>query len=243
MHAQIAVLLELQDIDQRLVELHEQLNRYPRTWEEMKARVVKKTAAYEEAVADRTNRAAERKRIEQDLRLSSDKLKQYQTQQMMVKTAKELTAIGNQIDNLKKTMARLEERGEEILSTEKTVGEKIASAEAELKDIKERARAERDRIRDQVAAKKNEIAQLEGSRGRVLARVDQGLMAIYERTRKRWPSNAVVSVRGGSCTGCNYALLPDSLVKLHAEQDIVSCDTCNRILSHDETFVPAGQQA
>lgn len=243
MHAQIAVLLELQDIDQRLAELHDQLNRYPQTWEEMKARVLKKTAARDEAVAERANRDAERKRIEQDLRLGSDKLKQYQTQQMMVKTAKELAAISNQIDSLRKSVTRMEERGEEILNTEKAVAEKIEKAEAELKDIKERARVERDRIRDQVAAKKNEIERLESDRKKVLARVEPSSMAIYDRVRKRWPSNPVVPVRGGSCTGCNFALLPNRLVVVHTDNEIVTCDTCGRIFSHDETFVPAGQAA
>ncbi len=239
MHPQIALLIDLQDVDLRLGELQGQLNRYPQTWEETKSKLLKKTRSLEAAQTEQTNRVEEKKKIEQDLRASCDKLKQYQAQQMMVKTAKELTAISAQIDGLKTAIQRLEGRGEEILSTEEDIRTRVEAAEKDVTEFREKARKERDRIREQVSTKTVEMKKLEKEREGLVPRIDESARDLYEKTRKRWPDDPVVSVRNGSCTGCNFAVLPNRLVALHLDEDILRCDHCGRILSHDETFVPA----
>ncbi len=239
MHPQIALLIDLQDVDQRLARLQDQLNRYPGIWAEMKGKLVKKVGALEAIVSDEQNRTEEKKHIEQDLRASSEKLKQYQAQQMMVKTAKELTALSAQIESIKKAIQRMEERGEEILANEAELRERIETSTVEVDELKARARKERDRIRDQVAAKTAEIEKLEKERASLLPGIEAGALDLYEKTRKRWPEDPVVPVRNGSCTGCHFAVLPNRLVVLHLDEDVLRCDHCGRILSHDETFVPA----
>jgi predicted nucleic acid-binding Zn-ribbon protein len=241
-HPQIALLLELQEVDQEIGQLQAQLNRYPVIWEEVKAELRKKTARVEEQRAMQERRHVERRKTEQDLRISSEKLRQYQSQQMLVKTGKELTAISGQIDTLKKTIARLEERGLQILEEDPQLAERIAAAEAELGVAKEHARTERERIRQQVAAKKDRIEFLRGERDKILPKLAQDALGLYERVRLRWPERPVVPVRNGSCTGCNFALLPNKLVDLHKNDALQVCDNCGRILSEDETYQPDQQQ-
>src|SRR5690606_26627202 len=139
---------------ERLYQLQEELNRYPSVWEDIKNRLKKKQDAWQKAVTTFEDRSAERRRIEQDLRISSEKLKQYQAQQMMVKTARELTALNNQMEGLKKSIARMEERAHELLNSDESLGEQLRTSEAEVRDYKEKAKSERERIRDQVNKKK-----------------------------------------------------------------------------------------
>ncbi|MDK2972679.1 MAG: uncharacterized protein PWP23_2434 [Candidatus Sumerlaeota bacterium] len=241
-HPQISLLLELQEIDSETGQLQQQLNRYPVIWEETKAELRKKTEKVEELHSTIEKRMAERRKTEQELRLSTEKLKQYQSQQMLVKTGKELTAISAQIDSLKKTIARLEERGMQLLEEDPQLNEKTIAAEAELAEAKERARTERNRIRDQVTKKKQRIDALQKARAKTVPKIDAPSLELYERVRKRWPDNPVVPVRNGSCTGCNYALLPNRLVELHRNDSLFQCDHCSRILSEDETFQPVEQE-
>lgn len=236
MFPDVAQLLEIQEMDQEAHTLQEQLNQYPAIWDEMKKELRRKTVAVETLRNAEEERRKERVRIEQDLRLSSDKLKQYQAQQMMVKTGKELNAIGAQIETLKKTIARLEERGIALLEEDGQSADKIAKAEEELAEVKERARKERDRIRDQVAAKKERLTAVKADRDRAVTKVSEGSMKCYERVRARHPVNPVVSVRNGSCAGCNFQVLPHRLVEVHKGDQIIYCDNCGRILSEDESF-------
>ncbi len=239
----IATLLEIQEIDQQLAELQHQLNRYPTIWDEVKTDLRRKTEKLEAAKQAKTNYDSERKKTERDLRINSEKLKQYQTQQMMVKTSKELSAISAQIDNVKKIIARLEEKAIGLLDQNENIAAGIGKAEVELNEAKARAKKERERIREQVASKKQQIDNYTNDRGALIGKVSSGSLALYERTRNRWSNDPIVPVRSGSCTGCHFALLPNRLVEVHQEESIIFCDHCGRILSHDETFVPVAEEA
>jgi predicted nucleic acid-binding Zn-ribbon protein len=241
MNAKMARLLDLQDIDRQLYELQEQLNNYPTVWEDMKKKLRRRQEEFDKAQTAHQDRTAERTRIEQELRLSADKMKQYQAQQMIVKTPKEYEALNAQMDNLKKNMIRLEERATDLLDTDSASKEVLEKAEADLNGMKVKAREERERIRDQVNKKKQLQEKLTKEREEVRKQVDPELLRLYEQTRRRWELDPVVPVRQGSCTGCHFAVLPNRLVVLHCDTETLTCDNCGRIFSHDETFVPAEQ--
>lgn len=236
-HPEIDLLLELQEMDREIMQLQDALNRYPAMWEEVKEGLRTKTAKVDSLEAAESERMGERRKVEQELRLSMEKLKQYQAQQMLVKTGKELTALSQQIDALKRAIGRLEERGVALLE-ETGQREELEKARAALAEAKAFARTERDRIRDQVNTKKQRIEVLRRDRVAVAARVSAETLEQYELTRNRWQENPVVSVRSGSCTGCHYTVLPNKLVDLHKGEEIHRCDHCGRLLSYDESFQP-----
>lgn len=233
-------LVDLQEIDSQVVEIQGQLNQYPRIWDEVKIELRKLTEEAEAATKAHADRAAERKRIEQDLRISSDKLVNYQAQQMMVKSSKELTAINNQIDSLKKTIARLEEQGLAILNSEDEVTARIESTAKAVAEAKAKAKVERERIRKQVDSKTRQLETLRADRDKIAGKVSPDSLETYERVRRRWPVNPVVAVRNRSCTGCQWQILPQKMVELHQAEHLALCDNCGRILSEDQT--PAEEQ-
>ncbi len=241
MNEQIRHLVEIQNLDNEIVELQDQINRYPGIWDEIKKDLARKTDAVEIAGKAIVSHEEERRKLEQEMRLAGEKLMSYQAQQMMVKTSKELTAITNQIDGLKKRIDRLQELGTSLLSNDESVKSRVGEAEAALSAAKARAKEERERIRGQVNSKKDRIAHLGAARARLAGKVDADFVKRYEHVRGRWDTNPIVPVRNGSCTGCHFALLKNSLVELHRETGVVYCDNCGRILSEDETFVATVQ--
>src|SRR5262245_43677967 len=129
MNSEISLLLDLQQIDQEWLELQDQLNRYPGIWDEVKDALRKKTEVVDQAKSAVEDHNKERQRIEKELRSTTEKLKKYQAQQMMVKTSKELTAINAQIDTLKKTITRLEELGLALIEKDESVKKRVAEEE------------------------------------------------------------------------------------------------------------------
>ena len=243
MYPEVQALLELQELDRERIELQDQLNQYPGIWEEVKSSLRARQEEYDRAEAAAANYQGDRRRIEQELRLSSEKLKKYQAQQMQVKTSKEFGAISNQIEALRKNIARLEEQGLELINREQEIKDRKVATEASLHEAKTEARTERERIRVQVNEKKKRLTALEKERGRVAGRVDGEALRLYERIRGRWPMDPVVSVRNGSCMGCHFAILPNALVALHKESAIEMCENCGRILSEDETYLAERAEA
>ncbi|MCB2153341.1 hypothetical protein KQI84_00515 [bacterium] len=228
--------MELQELDREMIELQEQLNQYPGIWEEVKATLRAKQDEFDQADAAAKSYHGDRRRIEQELRLSSEKLKKYQVQQMQVKTSKEYGAISNQIEALRKNIQRLEEQGLELINQEQAIKDNQGVTEKALGEAKADARTERERIREQVNDKKKRLNSLQKDRDKVAAKVDDEALRLYERIRNRWPLDPVVGVRNGSCMGCHYAILPNPLVALHKDAGIETCENCGRILSEDETY-------
>ena len=243
MHPEVHSLLELQELDREMIELQEQLNRYPGIWEEVKEGLRAKQEEFDVAEAADRNYHGDRRRIEQDLRLSSEKLKKYQIQQMQVKTSKEYSAISNQIETLRKSITRLEEQGLDLINREQEIKDRKASTQEALTAAKAQARAERERIRVQVNDKKKRLGSLQSARTKKTNKVDDEVLVLYERIRSRWPADPVVSVRNGSCMGCHFAVLPNGLVAIHKETGIESCENCGRILSEDETYLAERAEA
>lgn len=233
-------LVDLQEIDSQIVEIQGQLNLYPRIWDEVKTELRQLTEAAEAAAKANQDRAAERKRIEADLRNSTEKLIKYQAQQMLVNSAKELTAINNQIESMKKSIQRLEEQGLAILNSEDDLKARIESTGKAVSEAKAKAKTERERIRKQVDAKTKQLETLKAEREKTARKVSAPSLETYERVRRRWAVNPVVPVRNRSCTGCQWQILPQKMVELHQAEHLALCDNCGRILSEDQT--PAEEQ-
>jgi len=60
--------------------------------------------------------------------------------------------------------------------------------------------------------------------------VDLGVRARYERLAKSRGENVLVGVEHGVCGGCHMKLPPQTLVACQSDQDLVTCNSCGRIL-------------
>ena len=77
---------------------------------------------------------------------------------------------------------------------------------------------------------KKELVSLEANRGELAQAVDPGVRSKYERLFKQKGQNVVVGIQHGVCGGCHMQLSRATVVTCQAEQEIVSCINCGRIL-------------
>jgi predicted nucleic acid-binding Zn-ribbon protein len=243
MHPEVAQLLEVQILDREAIELQEQLNRYPGVWEQIKKKVGGLKAALEKAEGELDRHQKERKRIEQRLRLYTEDLRRNQAQQSKIKTPREYEAISKQIELLKTRISQLEEQGMSLLTKDDEVAKAVDVAKEAMKKGEELYHSEKNRIRGQFNEKKQRLDEIAAERARMVKEISPEAMEHYERINKRHPGSAIASVRGGSCTGCNFQLLSGVRIAMHSSDEIKSCETCDRILSHDEDYVPVEQQS
>lgn len=234
MHHAIHLLLEIQEVDQRITELQNQLNRYPQLWEEMKSELKKRTDQLEKAKSLEVNLAKERRSIAENTKLKNERLKKYNEQKMQVTNTRELNAVDSQIDSIRKELNFSEERDADLKLQEEENVKTLLVAEDTLEKLKQKAVVERDRIRKLVGQKTKELELLKKDREKFIAKADPDSLKTYEAVRKRWPENPLVAVRTGSCTGCYFALLPNRLIEVHLGSLLLTCDNCGRILSEDE---------
>ena len=75
-----------------------------------------------------------------------------------------------------------------------------------------------------------ELAELVSNREQLLLAVDDVARSRYERLLKNKGATVVVGVQHGVCGGCHMRLPAQILVSTQANQELVTCINCGRIL-------------
>jgi predicted nucleic acid-binding Zn-ribbon protein len=123
---------------------------------------------------------------------------------------------------LEEVEKEIESRAEEINTLDQKRAEAIAGFEAEI---------ERDRA---------ELTRVEGGRDDVFKTLPANLAAVYNRLAQRSRDGiAVAEVINGACSACFMALRPQMLVEVKRGEQIITCESCTRILY----FAPADTAA
>ena len=132
-----------------------------------------------------------------------------------------------------------ETRREGVASRETEIAKLVEAIEAKKKILQERAndvQGVRDTVQKDVDAAQlrmaeiqGKIGELRGERDRLAGEVRPEILKRYGGIRIR-RGLAVVSVRNGTCQGCNMNIPPQLFNILQRGNSIEVCGSCNRII-------------
>ena len=231
---QIKILKQLQAVDAELFQCRKVQKQKPRELEQVTAEVAAQTAKVKLADDRLKSLQLSQKEKEVELQTHEASVKKLQGQLFQVKTNKEYSAMQREIGTLKADNSMLEEtilkRFEEI---------DVASQERQreqrlLAEHQERLRREQQRIEQELAALAEQMAQLEKRRQTILPDVPQPTLVTYERILSIRDGLALVPLISESCGGCHRRLPPQVINQVYLQADLVTCESCNRILYSDE---------
>ena len=83
---------------------------------------------------------------------------------------------------------------------------------------------------DTVVRLKRELEELNSDYDRLAEAVEEGVRERYVRLRKQRGATTVVGVDRGICGGCHMKLPMQVVLSCQAQQEIVTCPNCGRIL-------------
>lgn len=230
MNEQLQPLKELTTLDASLVQLQEQLSRYPAMLARLEAAeaALRKTIAEAGATMESTLR--ERRQAEKEVATLEAQIRKYHLQQSTVKTNKEYQAITLEIDNLRARIDQWETSGLEKLEAEEAIQHRQKEGAAQLARIQAENDAERERIQTQIKEKTERVERLKGERGRHLATLPDDLRELYEALNQRFPGSAVVPLEGETCGGCHWTLVAQTCQHVRAGRELIRCEHCHRWL-------------
>jgi len=123
------------------------------------------------------------------------------------------TSIVETVEKIEAVEKEIEDRAEEISSFEQKRGEALSAFDAE------------------VAESKSKLEGALSERGKVFATLPAQLASVYNRLVQRSRDGiAVAEVRGGSCSACFMTLRPQIQVEVRKGDEIITCESCTRIL-------------
>lgn len=227
---QIKILIELQGLDSQIFMLEDRLEAIPESIKEMDEQFKEKTAGLKKIEDGVKALLLKRKEKEGELEAKEQSVKKFHTQQNLVKTNKEYSALEEEIGRARADGSILEEEIIKMLDQIDAENQKAAKEKEFLKAEELRMNAEKKRLDDEAKAVGCELEKLKGRRAELAAGVDKTLLPKYERLIKNKDGLAIVGVVSEACQGCFRILPPQVINEIRMNQELVFCEHCARIL-------------
>jgi predicted nucleic acid-binding Zn-ribbon protein len=115
---------------------------------------------------------------------------------------------------------------EQLDAATREANEVSKSTATMLKDVE----LARTALADKETRLKKELQDLKSDYSRLEEAVDEGVRDRYIRLRKQRGASTLVGIDRGICGGCHMKLPMQLVLSCQAQQELVSCTNCGRIL-------------
>lgn len=227
---EVESLLVVQNRDQKIQALQQELAKIPRD----KARAEDKLSSDKQAVADAKKAVQDNevaiKNIELDAATRRDTISKLKVQQFETKKNDEYTALGEEvirygemIDELETQELELMEKADELKSAHadavSALGETQKVVDQDISALEEKGKQSQARLEE-----------LQAERALLVQKVDDSLVALYDRLLKSKGNDPVAPLKGSQCGGCHMKVTASTVVNVQAEKAVAQCENCGRIL-------------
>jgi predicted nucleic acid-binding Zn-ribbon protein len=162
---------------------------------------------------------------------------------MAVKTNEQLHAMQHQMKAVEEDIGRQEERVLVSMMAADEINANIKKAEAALKAAQGKVASERAAIEHDVKAQQAALTECNAARQAVIAAMDsKGAVDTFIRVAKV-RGTAVARAEGERCTVCQVRLRPAVFATVRTNDQIVQCDSCQRILYYVPPVAPGAPAA
>jgi uncharacterized protein len=229
-HSELEQLLILQDREQKIRQIQIEIETVPLRRKSLEAQLAESKASVE-TLRQRVRQAeVDRKKLELDVGIRAESVSRLKTQQYQTRKNDEFQAIGHEIERYENEIRKIEDDELELM----VLADKI---KADLAAEETKAAATRDSIARQTAdldekskALESQLQGLTTERSNLATKIDEDLLAGFERLFKSKGDAAVVAIEHGVCTGCHMKVTTATAAGVKAGKEIVSCENCGRIL-------------
>jgi predicted nucleic acid-binding Zn-ribbon protein len=239
MDADLERLIALQKLDSAAHEAERALATEPERLKGIEAKLEAaraRVAAAKDQVAENQNA---RRALEKELSVHQGRLSKFREQAMAVKTNQEYHAIQHEITFAQTEIKKLEDGMLELMMAADELTAAVKAADAALAAEQKVADAEKKALTAEHDTMRAALERLKAERVAVVSALTPQALAIFESISKRRHGVAMAAAKDGICTICHVRLRPQVFNTVLKNEQIVQCDSCNRILY----FVPAPQPA
>ena len=236
-------LIQLQDIESRAAVASKAIADAPGRIAALDALLQSATAALAAAKQALADNQTQRRSIDKDLLADQQRLEKYKDQVMAVKTNEQLHAMQHQIKAVEDEISQREEKVLVNMMAADEINATIKKAEAALKAAQAKVAAERAAIESDVKNHQAELAKCGTERAAIVAAMEnKGAVETFQRIAKV-RGTAVARAEGERCTICQVRLRPAVFAEVRKNDQIVQCDSCNRILYFIAPQAPKAPEA
>ncbi len=181
-----------------------------------------------------TGNQGARREIEKNVAMHQGRLSKFREQAMAVKTNQEYHAIQHEIAFAQAEIKKLEDQILELMVEADELTAAVKKLESALATEQKTGDAEKQVIAREQTELKAQVDKLRGERGAVVSGMTPAVLSLFERIAKKHHGVAMAEARDGICTICHVRLRPQVFNTVLRNEQILQCDSCQRVLY----FVP-----
>jgi predicted nucleic acid-binding Zn-ribbon protein len=226
----IEKLLILQDRDRQLLKVQDELSRIGPERVELQSKLAAGQGALEAAKHKVKHIESERKKLELDVEAKKQLIDKYSIQQFQTKKNEEYRALAHEIEMCKEAIVKLDDQQIELMEQIEAAQKQVATATQAANEAKKILDSRLTDMAGREANLQKELAELQSNRNELAEAVDEITRSKYERLLKQKGQNVIVGIQHGVCGGCHMQLSRSIIVTCQADQEIITCPNCARIL-------------
>lgn len=234
MQEKILALYELQKINSRIDEINKVKGELPLEVQDLEDEMTGLRTRIEHINAEIEELNTLTKQRKREVDQARILIGNYKEQQNNVRNNREFDAITKEIEYQELEIELAEKRLKEYSAGVKAKKLQLEEAEAVTGERAADLEAKKAELAGIEAETAPQVAELEQQAVRVKEKIDQRLLAAYERIRGNVRNGlAVVTVKRDACGGCFNRIPPQRQVDIRQGKKIIVCEYCGRILVAD----------
>ncbi|MBI5181624.1 MAG: hypothetical protein HZA06_01785 [Nitrospirae bacterium] len=226
---QLKLLIELQEIDTRIIELQKEKKRLPEIIDKKKGILKTIETAFEDIKASYDKLLKEKREKERAIEDEDAKVERLKSKTSEIKTNKEYQAFLTEIETAKKVKTALEDNLLIILEKIEDIKKEIQAKELKVKEEERIFLAEEDKIKEDFRKLEEELKILLKEMEDKSAKIGKDILKIYTQLLESKNGLAVAAVKNGFCLGCHMNIPPQTFAEIKKNIKIIQCFNCHRI--------------
>src|SRR5229473_5532325 len=222
-------LLLLQEADREIRRLNDEVAALPKRVAAIEAKLAGTKAILESAKAAIKADDAARRKYETAIQDLQQKISKYRDQSLDVKTNEQYRALLHEIQFAEKDIRANEDKILELMVHAELRDKEVKAAETELKSEMAEIEEEKADARQRTAEDEKQLTQWNAKREKLRGAIAADLLRHYERVMK-FRGTGLSEVRDHKCMACQVMLRPQTYNEVRSGQQIVTCDSCQRVL-------------
>lgn len=226
----IEKLLILQDRDRHIYRVKSELEHIEPERQALKSKTSGAQAALDNAKLKVKELESKRKDLDLEVQAKKGLIEKYANQQLQTRKNEEYRALAHEIETCKQAIVKIEDQEIELMEQGEAAQKEVVRATGVAAEAKKLMDDQVAQLGAREGNLKKELEQLTSNREQLAAAVDESARARYERLMKSKGGSVVVGVQHGVCGGCHMKLPTQTIVTCQAQNELVTCINCGRIL-------------
>ncbi len=224
-------LIKLQQLESTIADARATIVAHPRRLADADTRLNESKQAVDAAKTRLKDNQDARRNLEKDVAVYQGRLTKFKDQLSLVKTNKEYQAMQHEIATAQSDLGAVEEKVLERMIEADAITADVKRADAALAVRQKEIDAEKKELTEELASVEASLKQSTETRAELLKDLEPRLIGIFEQVARVRKGVAIsMATRDGLCALCHVRLRPYVFQQVRANDSIIQCESCQRIL-------------